>query len=97
MATAPLLRQRLIGVLRGDHPEAVEVDLTGVTFLDCAGVGALVAARNAALRIGCRMRVCHLQPIVRRILAVTGLLNALNVPTVHPDRPPTGLNTSVGL
>ena len=85
MATAPVLLERLIGVLRVDHPEVVEVDLTGVRFLDCAGVGALVAARNAALQVGCRLRVCHLQPIVHRVLEITGLLGALTASTVLAD------------
>jgi anti-anti-sigma factor len=94
MATAPVLRERLIGVLRVDPPEVIEVDLTGATFLDCAGVGALVAARNAALQVGCRLRVCHLQPIVRRLLEVTGLLGALTASTVHADgRPAAALST----
>jgi anti-anti-sigma factor len=85
MATSPVLRERLISVLRVDDPAVVEVDLTGVTFLDCAGIGALVAARNAALQVGCRLRVCHLQPIVRRILEVAGLLGALTASIVHAD------------
>ena len=75
MATAPALRDRLLGVLREQAPAVVEVDLAGVVFLDCAAIGALVAVRNAAIEAGGEMRVSHLQPIVRRVLDVTGLLD----------------------
>src|SRR5690606_8231509 len=66
--------ERLLRVL-DDGPAILHVDLTGVTFLDCAGIGALVAARNAAIRAGCRIRFSHSHPIVRLVLEVTGLID----------------------
>jgi anti-anti-sigma factor len=84
MATAPQLRQRLVRVLRAQRPAVLEIDLAGVTLLDCAGVGALVGAWTVATQAGCRMRVRHPQPIVRRVLEVTGILDALTDPTVQP-------------
>ncbi|MGN9907610.1 STAS domain-containing protein [Phytohabitans sp. LJ34] len=59
-----------------------------VTFLDCTGLAALVAVRNAAVQAGGQMRVSHPQPIVRRVLEVTGLLAVFTAPTIVPT--PTG-------
>jgi anti-anti-sigma factor len=59
------------------------VDLGGVTFLDCTGLGALIGARNVAVHSGRQLRVHHPQPFVRRILEVTGLVDVLTVPTAQ--------------
>lgn len=83
--TAPELREKLLGVLHNHGPAVLDIDLAGVTFLDCAGLGALVAAHNAAVHKGCLVRVCHPRPIVRSVLEVTGLLNVF---TVEPQRLP---------
>ena len=88
LATAHLLRDRLLGVLREHAPAVLDVDLGGVTFLDCTGISALVAARNAAVHIGGHMRVSHPQPIVGRVLEVTGLLDVLTAPIDQPQPPP---------
>jgi STAS domain len=53
-------------------------------FLDCTGLGVLVAVRNAAVRAGGQMRVSHPRPIVRRVLEVTGLLGVFTAPTIVP-------------
>jgi anti-sigma B factor antagonist len=85
LATATVLRDRLLDLLFGQDPAAVlEVDLAGTTFMDCTGLSALIVARNAAVQTGRRMRVCHPQPIVHRVLAVTGLLDLLAAPFVVP-------------
>lgn len=85
LATAPVLRNRLVDALHEQHLAVLEVDLAGVTFLDCAGVGAFVAARNTAVQTGRQMRVTHPQPIVRRVLELAGLLEVLTAPI---DQPP---------
>jgi anti-anti-sigma factor len=89
LATAPILRDRLLGVLRKQAPAVLDVDLAGVTFLDCTGISALVAVRNAARRAGRQMRVSRPQPIVRRVLEVTGLLGVLTAPIDQPQPLPT--------
>jgi anti-anti-sigma factor len=80
LATAPVLRDRLLNVLHDQAPAVLDVDLAGVTFLDCTGISALVAVRNAAVRTGRQMRVTHTQAIVRRVLDLTGLLGVLTAP-----------------
>jgi anti-anti-sigma factor len=80
LATAHLLRDRLLGVLREQTPAVIDVDLAGVTFLDCTGISALVAVRNAARHTGRQVRVTHPHPVVRRVLDMTGLLGPLTAP-----------------
>jgi anti-anti-sigma factor len=89
LATAPMLRERLLKVLHDRSPDQLDVDLVGVTFLDCAGIGALVDVRNAAVHAGCQMQVSHQQPIVRLVLEVTGLLGVLTAPITQPLSLPT--------
>jgi anti-anti-sigma factor len=89
LATAHLLRDRLLGVLREQTPAVLDVDLARVTFLDCTGISALVAVRNAAVHVGRQMRVSHPQPIVRRVLELTGLLDLFTAPIDQPQPLPT--------
>lgn len=88
LATAPLLRDRLHTALRDQSPAVLVVDLAGVTFLDCTGIGALISAHNAALQAGCQLRITDPQPIVRRVLEVTGSLGILTAPIEQPQHPP---------
>ncbi|MGN9911732.1 STAS domain-containing protein [Phytohabitans sp. LJ34] len=81
LATTPMLRERLLRLLRDRSPDLLDVDLAGVTFLDCTGLAALVAVRDAAIQAGHQMRVSHPQPIVRRVLEVTGLLAVFTAAT----------------
>jgi anti-anti-sigma factor len=88
LCCAGALRAAIQDTLRTPHPVDVVVDLGRVTFLACAGIGALVAGRNTAARRGRGYRVVNLQPLVRHVLDLTGVLTAL---TGSPDpAPPTG-------
>ncbi|MFB9377920.1 STAS domain-containing protein [Kineococcus gynurae] len=51
----------------------VVVDLADVDFLDCAGLGALVAGHGRARTGGCRVRVAAPRAPVRLLLTVFGL------------------------
>jgi anti-anti-sigma factor len=77
LSTADLLRARLLTVLSALRPQRLEVDLAAVTFLDCSGITVLVVAGNIAARTGCQLRITNPQPIVRRVLDLTGLLGVL--------------------
>jgi len=48
----------------------VVVDLSQVTFIDCAGLGPLLAARD---RLDGRFRLCNPSPPVLRLLSLLGL------------------------
>jgi anti-anti-sigma factor len=69
-ATAQQLQDVLCDQVRRS-PESLVVDLADVTFLDCAGVGALLSVVRAARRAGVEMTARRPQPIVRRVLDLT--------------------------
>nr|WP_095877786.1 STAS domain-containing protein [Streptomyces sp. TLI_235] len=69
--TAPSLRCALSAALESHR--AVVLDLLEVTFMDCAGLGALVRARNQADRCGARLVLGGAGRCVVRLLRLTGL------------------------
>lgn len=71
IATAAALRRRLVVAL--DRHPAVAVDMSAVTFIDCAGLRALLAARHHADRHGRRLAVLNPSRPVRRLLTLTRL------------------------
>jgi anti-sigma B factor antagonist len=78
--TAPALRDRMYGVIAEGRP--LVVDLTGATFVDSSILGALLGARRRAHEAGLGFAVCcaeSMDPGVRRILDVTGLVPVLPV------------------
>ncbi|MGK5531722.1 STAS domain-containing protein [Streptomyces sp. URMC 129] len=70
-STLPRLREALtaaLDVARGAAPGSVEVDLSGVSFCDCAGVNVLLAAWHRARAEGTPFRVTATgAPVVARI------------------------------
>ena len=97
MSTADLLRARLLNVLSALHPQRLEVDLAGVTFLDCGGLTALVVAGNAAASTGCQLRITNPQPLARRVLDLTGLLGVLTAGFDQAPPAATAVTASVGI
>ncbi|MEV8099492.1 STAS domain-containing protein [Kitasatospora sp. NPDC085879] len=71
LATAPRLRRVLARALKA-HRDVV-LDLSEVTFVDRAGLGALVEARNLAGRRGGRLVLWGAGPRVVRLIRLTGL------------------------
>ncbi|MCM4084349.1 STAS domain-containing protein [Paractinoplanes hotanensis] len=84
LATVDELEDALLGIPLAEPLPAIEVDLGEVTFLDCCGVSALVAGRNAAVRAGGGLRITRPQPAVRRVLELTGLLGVLTSDPIGP-------------
>ncbi|MGP4003007.1 STAS domain-containing protein [Streptomyces sp. 8N706] len=71
-----------------DEHTSVIVDLSGVTFLDCAGLRPLNDARRRAARMG---RQLHLQGVPRtvtRVLRATGLESAFSIAPRPADTTP---------
>ena len=68
--TAGFLVQAALAV--GNRIERLVLDLAGVTFLDCAGVGALAMAASFAPN-GCPVIIRSLSPMARRILELLDL------------------------
>jgi anti-anti-sigma factor len=72
--SAPLVRDALVEAISQPLGEDVQVDLAGVTFLDCAGLGALIAASNAARTRARRIFVTNPSGAARRVLEICDLL-----------------------
>ncbi|MEV0163369.1 STAS domain-containing protein [Nonomuraea fuscirosea] len=90
LLTAGALRAAIADTLCAPRPVDVVVDLAGVTFLDCAGIGALVAGRNIAIRRGRGYTVVNSQRHVRRLLDLAGVLQELThlpEPALSTSRP----------
>lgn len=77
LSTTNSLHAALLGALFPGLPHRLEVDLAGVTFMDCGGLTVLVLIGDAAARVGCQLRVTNPQPVVRRLLDLSGLLGPL--------------------
>ncbi|MFE2914587.1 STAS domain-containing protein [Kitasatospora indigofera] len=83
--TAPALHRRLEAALR-EHRDVV-LDLSQVTFMDCAGLGTLLDARGQADRHGGRLVLRAVGPDVLRLLRLTSLEGRL---TATPEHDPCG-------
>jgi anti-anti-sigma factor len=90
LATAGMLHDGLRTALSAPHLHRVEIDLAGVSFMDCTGLTVLLVARHAALRTGCQLRITNPQPIVRHLLNLTRLLGVLTAPFDRAPLMPAG-------
>jgi anti-anti-sigma factor len=83
IASAPALREQLLGLLRPGSGRLV-IDLSQVSFCDASGLAVLVGTgRRASLRGGF-LRLAAVSPQVDRVLLMTGLHRHLGVfPTVQ--------------
>src|SRR5260370_14150890 len=70
--SAPRLREELLRVVRR-HGSRLALDLGGVTFLDCAGINALLATRRRTRLEDGWVRVIRASPCARRIISLLGL------------------------
>ncbi|MCP2329006.1 anti-sigma B factor antagonist [Hamadaea flava] len=56
-----------------DADQGVEVDLSGVDFLDSSGMSTLLTGRRAADEAGLTFRVVAAGDLVRRVMVLTGV------------------------
>jgi anti-anti-sigma factor len=84
------LRQVLHGLLER-VPQTLVVDLAGLGFADCAGLAVFLAAHTRLAAQGHQLIMMNAQPMVRRLLAVTGLdtIFRLSDSEGHEDDPTT--------
>jgi len=73
LAAAPSFLRQLDDALEADPGGSLEVDFTGVTFIDSSGLGVLVACRRRAVTAGGELVVTNAGPGVRFVFEVTGL------------------------
>ena len=81
--SGPQLRDQLLRIM-WRYGTRLDLDLTGVTFIDCVGINALLAARRRVQWEGGWLRVIRASPSVQRVLALTRLQDVL-MPAVLPD------------
>jgi anti-sigma B factor antagonist len=82
IATVPLLLT-VLSTVRDRLPPRVELDLSGVTFVDCYALDAIAASR-AELPAGRRLALRDPSRIVTRLLGLTGLDSAFEVAGAAP-------------
>jgi len=70
-------RKKMEGLLLADKKRIV-LNVADVTYIDCAGVGALVACFNNARLHGATLKLANLGSRFREILQVTGLLTVFD-------------------
>jgi len=73
LCSAVDLRRAVGAVLEQHDPQSLAMDLSALTFADCAGLSVLVWTRNCLAERGHELVITGSQPLVRRLLALTGL------------------------
>jgi anti-sigma B factor antagonist len=70
--TAPEFRKQLIP-LTEEKGSTIEVDLSGVQYLDSTGLGIFVAGLKSSKEHGSELRISGMTPRVKRLFNITGL------------------------
>jgi anti-sigma B factor antagonist len=73
IATAGQARAAIEDALLGYEPSRVDLDLSGVSFLDSTGINMMMALHRAAAERGCRLTASRPQRQVARVLALVGV------------------------
>ena len=76
VCTEAPVQQALLRIMR-EHGAKLLLDVSGVSFMDCAGLRALLAARRRAEMRGGFLRPIATSAAVRRITELTGAQEAL--------------------
>jgi len=72
------LREKVKSLLAEGRKKVV-LNMDGVTFIDSAGLGTLVAAHHSAKSQGASLRLCHLGSKFQEVLQITKLLTVFDV------------------
>jgi anti-sigma B factor antagonist len=85
ISVAGSVQEILLQAIRAHGPRLL-LDLSGVSFLDCAGLRALLLTRRRVELRGGTLQLIAVSPSVRRILRLTGLQEtfALDDALHHP-------------
>jgi anti-sigma B factor antagonist len=76
MTSAPTLIESLRDAIRAYAPSRVDLDLSGVPFMDSTGIQVLVAAQAD---VDGDLRITGTSPAVHRLLQMTGLLETFGL------------------
>lgn len=72
----------------------IRLDMSGVTFVDCAGLGAIVDVDNAVVAKGGQLDLIRVGPRTARLLEIAKLDATLHVEPTPPIAEPTPIATS---
>ncbi|MFJ3439542.1 STAS domain-containing protein [Streptomyces cyaneofuscatus] len=72
IATAPAVRARALDLIANGHPDLI-ADLTGVTFCDSSGLGALIGIWRCAKDANGSLTLAAIPERLGRLLSVTGM------------------------
>jgi anti-anti-sigma factor len=81
--SADLLTETVADILSRRRPRRVEIDLDGVTFLDSAGIKAMLRCHADAQQADCRLALTAPRAMVYRVLEITGLLEHFGVQAIQ--------------
>jgi anti-anti-sigma factor len=84
IASAPVLREQLLGLLRPGASRIV-IDLAEVTFCDASGLAVLVGASRRAGLLDGVVRLAAPAPLVATILRLTGLHSRFQIFATVPE------------
>jgi anti-anti-sigma factor len=73
LCTSPMLWQTFEKILSDGGPTRVDLDLSGLTFLDASGISAILRARHRAEGAGGRLVLLRPRSFIRRVLDLTGV------------------------
>lgn len=77
VATAPLLHGAILDQIRAGRRTVV--DFAEVTFIDAAGINALIRANRTAQDLGLRLTITHARGFVQRVLRLTQADHLLDI------------------
>lgn len=78
MDTSPVIRERLLALLRRPPQQTVSIDLSRVTHIDSSGVATLIEALRFARGCNVGLRLQGLHDRLLRLFEVTGILSLFN-------------------
>jgi hypothetical protein len=67
-------------ILRGPAPATLQIDASGIGFLDSSGIRCLLICRADAHAAGTRLVLIDPAPLVAQVLEITGLLEVFGLP-----------------
>ncbi len=91
LASRPLLIAAIDEALDHAAARGLVIDLAATTFLDCAGIGALVHGRNLATERGLCYEIRNATGLPFKLLKLTGVLDP---PSCSPTEDPAHIRPS---
>jgi anti-sigma B factor antagonist len=76
--SSPAVRDRLLALLSGPHPDVITTDLSAVTQIDSSGVATLIEALRVARGHKTEMRLQGIEDRLLRLFEMTGILALFN-------------------